>query len=374
MAFLFALAASAAACLATAGEPTPTIVYTAVSSKVGELEARLAQIEAANKKALSDHKAQYESTLQSKRQGNIELALANADIAKQAQVMQERNAGLRKQAQDLQKDTRLWQDDWSAVYLNITTALEVTTATLTTFDDSNAPELQILRDMDKQDEMKNKVNDRASLLSELMSSVQTPPTAPVGFMQTGGGRQNPESLIMALESGIKELTADHDSKEASLMQDYLKLTEAEDKRHDGLMIEQKRLNATLASLSGLHNRLVLATKHLQEVNSQLTKRGQSIRAYAQSLGSRETTSREVPVEAKRATPHTQSNMYIRANEAPEEALATISDQPETAPPSQLMAQTEEVTEQPAANASMEPSPDKSTSTKLPSWLSWWKRH
>lgn len=357
------------------------LVFKSVSSKVGDLEARLAQMEADNKNALAKHQAQYEATLRSKQQANMELALQNSDIAKQAQDWQARNAELRKQAQELQHDTRLWQDDWSAVSLNISTALEITAATLDTFDDSKAPELQILRDLDIQDQRRKAVTDHEARLNEIMA-----PSAPAGrrqaaLMQTSkmskSGKQNPQALIKVLEDGLAELSASHEKKEGELMTHYFKLFQAEDKRHEALLAEGSRLNTTCTSLEGLHGRLVLAIKHLQEISAELADRGQSIRAYAQRLGSKDMPSRSPPhskVQAARAPvpPPTDNSVHLHSAKV-HESSAEEKFQAELAaidvPDKQQRTQEEEQPQGQPADAA----PKADASSPLPSWLAWMKR-
>jgi len=257
--------------------------YEAANAKVAALEARLQQMERESQEALEAHKASYEAKLEEKRSANVKLAIQNKDIAKQAQAWQARNAELHNKAKEYSQDIKQWQDDWEGMQLNIKVAMEMSTATLKSFNYSAAPEVKILRDIEAEESRREATLLHDIRLGQLLDSNPVPEAA---LMQTTDKRkQHQAPILQSLEESVVELSQDHEKKEGDLIGHFFQLFQLEDQRHEVLLQEQTRLNATCQAMADIHERLLLAAQHLQELDDQLARRGHALRTFVGRLGS-----------------------------------------------------------------------------------------
>jgi len=256
--------------------------YRAANVKVAALENHLQEMQLARKQDLETHRAKYEARLQAKRMANVKLAVQNTEIAKVAREGQSRIFELQKTVQELSHDVKVWQIDWNDLRLNISMAIQLSTATQKLYNLSEAPETQILRELDGEDARQEAVEEHVGRLKELMQPTIATHAA---FMQTAPARKRP-SIVQALDAGMAALAAEQEQKESKLISHFFQLFQLENQRHENLLLEQTRLNATCKSMSELHGRLVLAVEHLHGLSRQLANRGFALRAFVGRVGSR----------------------------------------------------------------------------------------
>lgn len=264
---------------------TTSSTYQAANSKLGLLESRLQKLQIGNEQALKTHQAMYEANLRSKRAVNVKLAVQNTVIAKKARSWQALNAELHKKAQDYTHDLKLWQRDWEGVRLNITAVMETSLSTLSSFSNyTESPEMQVLHELDSEQAREEATEEHASRLNDLVQPATGTRSA---LMQTASVRTRPsKSIFKTIEEGMQKMSVDQEKKESKLIGHFFKLFQVEIQRHEVLIREQMRLNATCQNMSDLHTRLDLAITNMQGLNGQLAKRGHAIRAYVERLGTR----------------------------------------------------------------------------------------
>lgn len=352
--------------------------FQAASASVEALEQRLQNMQLAKEKSLKSHKAKYEASLRSKRVANVKLAIQNRQIAKVARTWQTRNAELRKTAQEMSHDVKLWQDDWDGVQLNISMAIEMSAAMLKQFNFSEAPELQILQELDSEQAQQDALDEHVGRLRDVMEPAGGLHAA---FMQTSARRKRP-SIFQALDEGMTALSEEQKHKEGTLLGHFSHLFQLENQRHENLLLEQTRLNATCKSMADLHVRLTLAIHHLEGLNGHLAHRGKALRAFVGGLGER-----PLPGEEQLAkTDHAEKVVVQDESPLPEsefEALIAEPGSPNPLPSVSLVGSVDHVASHAAPKAMTGPieerasgvTPSQTTdqSSTRPSWLEWWLR-
>jgi len=354
----------------------------AVAARVEELQARLSQMDVENKQAMERARYVFERQLAERQQQNRNLAESNQKIAEDIQALAKRRSALRAEANRLRKDIPAWKSDLLSLSTNFTTALEVTHKALASIDShSQSHEIKILDDLDREDQERMAKETKRIKLQEIMAASeakqraaaermeeekqarwhvddQMPDTdgdatgadeqedddasrsgelAPV-FLQTSmlnkirraASSPNPSVLLQALDTGLADLTTEHENAKDALKRKFNQLLTVENSRHEQLLEEQKVLQAKLVSARNLDNQLQAAIRSLLDLDKQLRGQAQSLRAYTQQLGVRalpvanhnlvtlEAAASESQAEPEREVPgttseQTQMNMMQRSH-------------------------------------------------------------
>lgn len=359
-----------------------------VSSRVSQLQERLTSLELENRRKQAALRARYDANLKSKQQETVLMAQGNMKLVDFIEKLRASNAALRKEAEGRADGLEEWDRDWSTMDTNLSAALTVSRNALATLGNiSQAPELKILHELDLVDQRTVSLEVEKHRFDDIFAAepklqlLQLSRSAP------------PRALLYALDSGIADLEAQEERTETQIKEKYSKALKAEDLRLQGLRSERDTLEAVKRKEEKLQERLREALEQYVSDEKELTKKAESLRAYASNLGERPLPvgSNATPAEATTTTAVDRPGRKIRhemrrearrsevptlapQKDADEDIFNTDIDLDNLPPrPQEAVETTPMQTEQLALgqiSASESPRTDSSSGKK---WLSWLTR-
>eukprot|EP00913_Durusdinium_trenchii_P028050 g26298.t1 len=173
----------------------------------------------------------------------------------------EENEKLLKHAQTLQKGNSLRHGELNMLQDQLTAAQSFLKDSLTQTDDSNASDLEVLKD-----EKHPSGPSSAAAVSFLEVSEWAEPEAPAA---AAAAPEQPESLLTMLGNEVKVMKKQGQDSEAKLKELFKTDFQAGVKRHKALLAQQKVLKETLEKMKSFHDRLDAADKQLGSGDTRL---------------------------------------------------------------------------------------------------------
>jgi len=255
-------------------------VFSAMSSQMVALEARLAEVQHQGAQAVQEQKSKFEAKLKVQRGEAHATELINAGVVVEIDELRKSNALLRKKADKLAQASNKVKSDIQAMQGNITTAAEFIEKTLTASEAlENSTELTVLAELAEQDGIQaSALNHQRHLQS-------------IGLLQNSEEVQ-PQNLLQSLLSSFGDLTKEQEVSEHSLKDAFEKEFQAGSDRQKALLEEQAKLNVTKQSETELKEKLLVAVKHLETAHSQLLQRSQSLQLFMKRFGEHSTAAKK----------------------------------------------------------------------------------
>merc|ERR1719356_241086 len=174
--------------------------------------------------------------------------------------------------------------DLKTLQTNISTAQEFVENALGTSAEmlSSAPQLQVLKELAQKDAEMGQSRDHESRLNQIR----------VAMLQRASGVSNVDGNVVAggihesLNSALEELAKEQNASAASLKHAFDDKFQAGEEQRNRLLMDLRGLNAAETAALELNERLTVAVRHLNKTHETLLQKSQSMRQYAQRIGSR----------------------------------------------------------------------------------------
>lgn len=270
-------------------EVLPLKAFTVMKSKIDTLEQQLTEEQNEDMAKILQQKADYEKRLVEQQESNRELDRVNAEIAFNTTKMKESNTVLRRRAHALQKANRILTSELKALQSNLTLAQEFVQQELAAAQEQ-APEVQVLAELETLDAQTNKALEKQARLNEIGGTRMGVSLLEISVHEDklahaqGRAKDSLEGIVQAFVTQLERRAAEQNEGEAKLQKAFEEKFHAETQRRAELLEEQARLNATSAEVMLLHLRLSNAVQHLSGRHEKLTVRIEGIRKFAKRLG------------------------------------------------------------------------------------------
>ncbi|CAK9112611.1 Pumilio domain-containing protein C6G9.14 [Durusdinium trenchii] len=296
-------------------ESTQTL--SGISSQAQKLQQQMLQVQQENAARMQRQKAVFDRK-QEQEEKNRAVVKENAVIAQNIMNMKKEkpnhstfnvhitcfeNEKLLKHAQTLQKGNSLRHGELNMLQDQLTAAQSFLKDSLTQTDDSNASDLEVLKD-----EKHPSGPSSAAAVSFLEVSEWAEPEAPAA---AAAAPEQPESLLTMLGNEVKVMKKQGQDSEAKLKELFKTDFQAGVKRHKALLAQQKVLKETLEKMKSFHDRLDAADKHLQSTRTTMDTRLHDGGLFMQKLSELTMAKPEAAVQAPtaRATERNQERFY-----------------------------------------------------------------
>lgn len=268
-------------------ESTQTL--SGISSQAQKLQQQMLQVQQENAARMQRQKAVFDRKLQEQEEKNRAVVKENAVIAQNIMNMKKENEKLLKHAQTLQKGNSLRHGELNMLQDQLTAAQSFLKDSLTQTDDSNASDLEVLKD-----EKHPSGPSSAAAVSFLEVSEWAEPEAPAA---AAAAPEQPESLLTMLGNEVKVMKKQGQDSEAKLKELFKTDFQAGVKRHKALLAQQKVLKETLEKMKSFHDRLDAADKHLQSTRTTMDTRLHDGGLFMQKLSELTMAKPEAAVQA-----------------------------------------------------------------------------
>eukprot|EP00927_Polykrikos_kofoidii_P016625 TRINITY_DN1751_c0_g1_i1.p1 TRINITY_DN1751_c0_g1~~TRINITY_DN1751_c0_g1_i1.p1 ORF type:complete len:646 (-),score=85.91 TRINITY_DN1751_c0_g1_i1:115-2052(-) len=282
--------------------------FSATKAKLAELHAEIVRQQQHDSALIRNQKSQNERELAEQRRVNDAIRQNCDDISYRNDELKASNARLFERSRHLSKENDQIKSDLLALRANLTLAQEVLFDGLAFFE-SEAPELDVLREMDEQDAVANRIRQKQDWLQDGDDA-----SANFSFLQLSSHGQRTElfpkkagnsqsTILQQLYDSLDEIAKETNSSMTLIRESFHDQFEHILATRTALLNEQAQLNDSNAEALGVHKQLLTAVNHLTSVHESLFNRRRAIQGFAANLGStladdieRDTTSKH---EAKR---------------------------------------------------------------------------
>eukprot|EP00448_Togula_jolla_P004244 CAMPEP_0170609048 /NCGR_PEP_ID=MMETSP0224-20130122/21912_1 /TAXON_ID=285029 /ORGANISM="Togula jolla, Strain CCCM 725" /LENGTH=1056 /DNA_ID=CAMNT_0010934319 /DNA_START=49 /DNA_END=3219 /DNA_ORIENTATION=- len=282
-------------------KPTSAVAQ-ALSKHLSSLKEQIALKHSMGLAALQKEKADYEEKLDAVRHELHGMRAHNLNISAEIEERQNIVYLLRSRAKDLQNSNQalkafLWQ-----LQTNSTSAVDFVNSALERADDSEAPELSILEEMNKEDAELRAVEEKQRGLQMIMDAGNDPDLEDgdedqdllegeegLSMLQISSEphiSSDTDSFLEALGSGFEDLKKQEDNMRAALEKAYDEELLGLTKQRNELLQTQSKLLKQLEDLDVLVARLKESVRVLQIKNDGLMKWSRRLEQYALQLSER----------------------------------------------------------------------------------------
>jgi len=300
-----------------------------ISSQASVLEARVVQTQRENEARMARQKAVFEQKLKEQEQENKEIDTVNTGISQEIGNLKKTNMETEKHAKELQSTNHMMRVELSTLKAKLAVSREFLASSLLSTDDSKASELDVLEDAkakkqrkehqagssdaqarEKQDkEVQDEDgaddddaedadgDDEGEARGTSFLALRSSTLATGGSIVRADGSEeasdisdaadppaaDPRDLLKVLSTGVDSLEQEEKESESKLKAMFLANFRDGTKRRKGLLLQQKQLNSTRATLLDYQAKLNAADRHLQGTRAKLEQRLHGLGAFLQRL-------------------------------------------------------------------------------------------
>eukprot|EP00448_Togula_jolla_P024518 CAMPEP_0170592514 /NCGR_PEP_ID=MMETSP0224-20130122/12963_1 /TAXON_ID=285029 /ORGANISM="Togula jolla, Strain CCCM 725" /LENGTH=719 /DNA_ID=CAMNT_0010916421 /DNA_START=71 /DNA_END=2227 /DNA_ORIENTATION=- len=271
----------------------PSAAFTSLSAQIQDLESRLAAAQQANEEKLQSLRQSQAAVLANKTARVTAVQEEIDETSRRMKEVEDANSLLRSRAEALKMGNEKLRDDLRQTRLNLTTALEVTERKIRDANLTNEPEIAVLVELNKQDDLRRQEWGDQMRLHEIDSFSKQP--QPLSFLSVSSRvdrlRQvaekmgsNPEQLVRLLNNSFVELDEELAQTMASSNEAFSKRCEEEDQLYRNKKHSLSDLQKQVFARREAGKRLEAAVEHLNNTNSELSKAVKTMRAYTKVMG------------------------------------------------------------------------------------------
>lgn len=261
-----------------------------VTAQIAELQEGLVQAKQKSIGSVRMQKKEYERALRVFADKNHEIERDNSLVASKISSLRKDSAQLREKASEIEDWNRGVSADLDELRANISIAQEFTDNALGMSEELlyRSPAMQVFFDLDASEANASKHRAREEQFDLIDAA------AGVALLQVGTQRSEgePQIILKTLLSSWDNLAKQQAASLVTLKAAFDQEANASNTRHDLLLTEATRLNATLASETKLNFDLSVAVKHLSRAEDELVQQRTALRQFALRIGGR-----PVPKEA-----------------------------------------------------------------------------
>lgn len=349
-----------------------------VDNKVGQLEEHLLDMEEQAKVSLLDTQLGNEDKLMDQNRDCLRMAKANTNIASDIHAYKQMNQQLQSRARQIQKENVLIRRDLEKVNANISVAVAFAKNTLVHSMDNDAPELTVMRELQRKDakeaaeqaakqrfdeiadpwkgvfadeagvfpmllqvkEEHNGPQDAGPTRSSVSARRRERETLRKEFMakavedsqalelhnsakrEADASTLSPGALLLEMETNLKKLGAAHAASKETLNHIFAQAYTQGQDRLSSLVREQTMLNASLRTSAALAPKLKAALEKVEATQRNLTDQDLSVKKFLTRLG--RSGEAQTIVEAEDLTDSLGPHVLLTKGQHPAPSLLQMS--------------------------------------------------
>mmetsp|Transcript_70835 Transcript_70835/g.153845 ORF Transcript_70835/g.153845 Transcript_70835/m.153845 type:complete len:658 (-) Transcript_70835:47-2020(-) len=289
----------------------PREAMAAATSKVEALANQLNQLKEEESTEVTNMRAEYSRRLRQQQREIDAKVASNSKVSMEIEELKHSNAGTRRHAVELQTSNKALTAQLNKLQSDISNAQEFAAESLNKADDREAGELSILKQLADKEAEQKAVEAKAASLNRIAAAGR------VSALQMKMDGNATEDLLQSLHSGLAAFRQAGNQTLTALQQSFEEQHTAGELRKAELLKEEQGLNETKNAELVLQKRLNDAVSHLEETNSYLTHRRESLLAFVRGFGETEA------VEGKNAPVLLQLGKEVEKNSSAEASPNSI---------------------------------------------------
>eukprot|EP00933_Yihiella_yeosuensis_P070865 TRINITY_DN79021_c0_g1_i1.p1 TRINITY_DN79021_c0_g1~~TRINITY_DN79021_c0_g1_i1.p1 ORF type:complete len:404 (+),score=172.90 TRINITY_DN79021_c0_g1_i1:124-1335(+) len=267
-----------------------------IDSEVAALRGKLHNVQAESRKRLSKQKKIFDRKLKEQEMKNKVISKQNTRLAQEIMAMKKGNGKLLHQIGQEEKDNSLRKNKFKALEKQLVVAKALAHQALNKADDSNAPELAVLKELHskpkKLEEVASFLQVKEATAAEVAGESENKETSEVEAEVAEEPEEHkferklpeePESLVTMLSGSIKALRTQSKKSEAKLRKLFQTSFKAGVRRRAALLAQQKQLKINLKEMKDYDSKLKKADKRLKATAQILEKEIASTAAFLGKL-------------------------------------------------------------------------------------------
>jgi len=286
-------------------------VMESMHQTVGALKSNIDKMQAENKEALSAQSLQYSQQLHSIEANISAIASANENLQVEIETATKRNAEKQNRAQEIERGNAKLREELDKMREQLRNGEEYVTEVVDTLaDDGLVPALEVLRELDREDNLRamaanaqglKKVLgvDDADDAASVEADVEAQAASMIGDKKTamlegdsdtsslaageGPAEDRASGTLEGLETTMQAYEKQHEAMEAKLKDEFVVKFKDRVLKRSALSKQQEEIKATLAERNALGERLDTAVLFLEKTRRELEERVKSVRASTGAL-------------------------------------------------------------------------------------------
>eukprot|EP00448_Togula_jolla_P007944 CAMPEP_0170593236 /NCGR_PEP_ID=MMETSP0224-20130122/13340_1 /TAXON_ID=285029 /ORGANISM="Togula jolla, Strain CCCM 725" /LENGTH=639 /DNA_ID=CAMNT_0010917175 /DNA_START=95 /DNA_END=2014 /DNA_ORIENTATION=- len=255
-----------------------------LSKEVDQLEDRLKAVQEAHAASLAKKRAAYEHNLTAMQRQITTTAATNTAISNHTAEVKRSNVALLSHARELSEQNDALRADLDSLKLNLSTAMEFADKALDGSNDTEARELEVIRNLEDRHAIQSANKEHRERLDEIEAAMDV---SLLHFGNAGDEDGEAQSVVESLGSSFGALEQEQHATEKALHEIFLKHYDEMAASLAELLETQEKLKSTRATVTALHVDLEEAVAHLEEVHESLEGQAKKLRGFAESMSQKQ---------------------------------------------------------------------------------------
>mmetsp|Transcript_23562 Transcript_23562/g.52188 ORF Transcript_23562/g.52188 Transcript_23562/m.52188 type:complete len:779 (-) Transcript_23562:88-2424(-) len=256
--------------------------YSTLGQQIAKLRQQLLAARDSHAEALRAQRADYMQNLTLQKEQIEGAEATNAALKSELDALFESHSALNRRARELKTLGEMGRDDLRTFQQNLTTASDFIKKALSESDDTDAPEMRVLDQLNKEKELQSQRMAHSQRLEEISGALSF---LAVGSQVAHGKKSavEPADSLAMLKTDFFELGLQQAEVESTLKKAFLAEYEQGAARYAKLMEQQSSMKSSKAVALKLKEQLQAAVRHLETTQEHLHNQGLAIRQFAETL-------------------------------------------------------------------------------------------